>query len=287
MALPNVISSSCEGLLDVCGSPTLVAELESVWERAVQAWPEIKLAPETFFAFLARRVDSDAAATLGTFRADDLYLLCAYIEEVRGAAALFEAHYLLPARRAIQRLRASDDEVAEVIQNLRCRLLLDRTVDPGRRHYVGSGSLVSWLCVCAVREVWHHRRRDRRISGLGKGALEALLAKDDDNELAYLKQLYRREFKAAFQGALASLSSKQRNILRYHVCKELNIAAIGTIYGVHRATVARWIAKARDELRERTRDELNRRAGIDRSKFDSILRLINSQMNMSLQRCLE
>jgi len=293
IVLPSDLCGSFEGQLDagalaiVRGSPTLVADLEGLWTRAVQAWPRIELAPETFFAFLARRVDCDAAASLGTLRADDLYLLCAYLEGTRGAAALFEAGYLTPARRAVRRLRAGDDEVAEIIQRLRCRLLLDRAVDPGRRHYVGSGSLVSWVCVCAVREVWHQRHRDRRTSWIGEGALEELPAKCEDNELAYLKQLYRGEFKAAFQEALASLSTKQRNILRYYICKGLNISAIGVIYGVHRATVARWIAKARDELREQTRDRLVRRVRIDRNKFDSILRLINSQMDMSLQRCLE
>jgi len=293
MALPRDISNSFEGLLDVDAqaivrdSPTLVADLEGIWERAVQAWPGIELGPETFFTFLARRVDGDAATTLGTLRADDLYLLCAYLEGSTGAAALFEAHYLSPAKRAVQRLRASNDEVAEMLQRLRYRLLLDRIVDPGRRHYVGTGSLVSWLCICAIREVWYQRRLDRRTSGLGEGSLEDLPAEDEDNELAYLKQLYRGEFKAAFQEALTSLSAKQRNILRYHVCKGLNIAAIGAIYGVHRATVARWIARTRDELRDRTRDGLIRRARIDRHQFDSILRLIESQMEVSLQRGLE
>jgi len=293
MLLPSDISSSFVGSLSVDaraivrGSATLAADLAGIWERAVRAWPGVELAPELFFAFVARRVDGDAVATLGTLRGDDLYLLCAYLEGSSGAAALFEAHYLVPAKRAVRRLRAGDDEVAEIIQRLRCRLLLDRAVDPGRRHYVGSGSLVSWLCVCAVREVWHQRRRDRRTSGFREGALEELPCKDEDNELAYLKQLYRGEFKAAFQEALASLSTKQRNILRYHVCEGLNIAAIGAIYGVHRATVARWIARAREELRERTRDGLVRRVGIERDKFDSIIRLINSQMDMSLQLRLE
>jgi len=289
----DLTGSFFAGLVDadaqavVRGSATCVADLGAIWERAVQAWPGIELAPTTFFAFVARRIDGDAAATLGTLRAGDLYLLCAYLKGISGAAALFEANYLSPARRAVLRMRASEDEVGEVIQGLRCRLLLDRALDPERRHYVGSGSLVSWLCVCAVREVWHQRRRARRTSGLGERALDELPAAGDDNELAYLKHLYRAEFTAAFQEALSSLSPKQRNILRYHVCKGLNIAAIGAIYRVHRATVARWIAKARDELRERTRDGLVRRTRLDSNKFDSILRLIHSQMDMSLQLRLE
>lgn len=294
MVLPRDISTSFEEQLDaearrvLGGSATLAADLEGIWGRAVLAWPGVELAPETFFAFVARRIDAEAVAALGTLRAEDLYLLCAYLEGDSGAAALFEANYLAPAKRAVRRLKAGDDEVAEMIQRLRYRLLLDRAVDPERRHYVGSGSLVSWLCVCAVREVWRQRRLDKRTSGFGEeGTLDELPAGEEDNELAYLKELYRGEFKAAFQEALTSLSAKQRNILRYHVCKGLNIAAIGAIYGVHRATVARWIARAREELRDRTRDGLVRRARIDRHQFDSILRLIDSQMDVSLQRRLE
>ena len=293
MGLPSDVLSSFEQHLDTDiravfrSSPTRAADLEGIWGRSVQAWPEIELAPETFFAFVARRIDSETAATMDTLRAADLYLLCAYLEGIRGAVAPFEANYLSPAKRAIQRTRASADEVVEIIQRLRCRLLLDREVDPGRRHYAGRGSLVSWLCVCAVREVWQQRRRDRRTSSFGEGGLEELPGKSEDNELAYLKHLYRDEFKAAFQEALASLSSKQRNILRYYVYKDLNIAAIGAIYNVHRATVARWIARAREELRERTRDGLVRRARIQDDRFDSIFRLINSQIDISLQRCLQ
>lgn len=76
-------------------------------------------------------------------------------------------------------------------------------------------------------------------------------------------------------------------MLRYNVLKGLNIAEIGAIYQVHRATVARWIAHARELLLQSTRERLTQRLHAADHELDSILRLIESQMDVSLRRCLD
>jgi RNA polymerase sigma-70 factor (ECF subfamily) len=265
----------------------LAAELTAFWSAARASWPDIELGAADFLAFVARRLDPEAGQALSRLRADDLYLLCAYLQGAPGASARFEAHYFTPAGHALRRLRADADELAEIKQLLRYRLLLDRTVDPERRHYMGTGSLSAWLCVSAVREVWHLRRRRGRVDAIDDHSLQDLPARDEDHELAYLKQLYRREFKESFQEALDTLSPRERNILRCNVLKGLNIEEIGVIYRVHRATVARWIASARVTLRDRTREALARRVHVADGELESILRLIESQMDVSLKRRLE
>ena len=72
------------------------------------------------------------------------------------------------------------------------------------------------------------------------------LASDESSpELDYVKERYAPQFKAAFQDALRALDSEQRNVLRLHVVEGLNIDEIGALFRVHRSTVARWIAGAR------------------------------------------
>jgi len=268
-------------------APGLEQQLSGLWSQARAAWPEVDLSAGDFLHFLARRLDQDSLHALPALRAEDLYLLCAYVRGLPGAAPLFEARYFAPVNRALRRIRCEPDMIEDVKQTLRHRLLLDRVIDPRHRHYLGRGDLASWLCICAVHEVGHRRDKRGRDVAFEEHALNNLPAMGDDHELAYLKQRYRQEFKQAFQDALEVLPPRERNLLRYNVLKGLNIEQIGAIYRVHRATVARWIAHARELLLHKTRENLARRVRMTHDQFESMLRLIESQMDVSLRRCLD
>jgi hypothetical protein len=88
-----------------------------------------------------------------------------------------------------------------------------------------------------------------------------------------LKRLYRDELKAAFAAAVAALPDRERAVLRYHLIDGLAIDAIGAVYQVHRATAARWLSGARDQLAAGTRRALMQRLKIDLSEVDSLMRL--------------
>lgn len=266
--------------------PALEEALRELWARARAAWPEIHVGAAPFFALIARRFAPGTCAALRELRAGDLYLLTAYLGGAPGASAAFEAEYFARVARALGRFRASRDEIAEIQQTLRVRLLNDRRSTPARSHYMGAGSLGSWLCISAVRELWRTRKQDGRGAALDDHALQQLPARDEDQELAYLKALYRREFKEAFAEALAALTAKERNVLRYNVLKGLNIAEIGAIYRVHRATVARWIARAREQLKTHTHEGLTRKLQLRGRDLESVLHLIESQLDVSLRRHL-
>ncbi|MEZ4381338.1 MAG: sigma-70 family RNA polymerase sigma factor [Nannocystaceae bacterium] len=266
--------------------PALEEALRELWAGGREAWPEIQVEAAPFFALVARRFAPGTSAALRELRAADLYLLAAYLGGAPGASAAFEAEYFARVARALGRFRASRDEIAEIQQTLRVRLLNDRRSTPARSHYVGAGSLGSWLCISAVRELWRARKQDGRGAALDDHALQQLPARDEDQELAYLKALYRREFKEAFNEALAALTAKERNVLRYNVLKGLNIAEIGAIYRVHRATVARWIARAREQLKTRTHEALTRKLQLRGRDLESVLHLIESQLDVSLRRHL-
>ena len=67
---------------------------------------------------------------------------------------------------------------------------------------------------------------------------------------------------------------------------DLSIDEIGVLYGVHRATVARWIASVRESLFELTRRALISRLSIDEGDVDSVLRMIDSQLDISIERVM-
>ncbi len=66
----------------------------------------------------------------------------------------------------------------------------------------------------------------------------------------------------------------------------LNIDEIGAIYRVHRVTAYRWLEKARDALVKHTQKLLAAQLKVEKREFDSIMRLIRSQLHLSLVRHL-
>jgi RNA polymerase sigma-70 factor (ECF subfamily) len=99
------------------------------------------------------------------------------------------------------------------------------------------------------------------------------VASDDGAELALLKQSIAAELKTALLGALESLSNREKSLLRYAYCDERSVDDIAAIYRVHRATVARWVVKARERLVDETHARLEERLGASKSEIHSIVRL--------------
>jgi RNA polymerase sigma-70 factor (ECF subfamily) len=102
-----------------------------------------------------------------------------------------------------------------------------------------------------------------------------------DVEDAYLEARYKPEFEAAVRVAMGRLTPKQRTLLRHSLIDGLSIDVLGAHYKVSRATAARWLAGAREALRDGTRAELVGKLGLTPSQCASIARLIQSRLDVS------
>ena len=108
----------------------------------------------------------------------------------------------------------------------------------------------------------------------------------DDPEIEYMKRTYAAEFRAAFADAMQGLGPREQTLLRYHHIDGLNIDEIGAIYRVHRVTAFRWLEKAKERLVEATLVVMRTRLNVSPRELDSVLRLIRSQVHLSLVRHL-
>jgi RNA polymerase sigma-70 factor (ECF subfamily) len=262
--------------------------LRDILEEARAAWPEIELDPEDFLPYLAERLPADAEAerALLEIRAADLYLACACVRGLERAMQAFETQCYPEIHAALLR-RDPSGQLEDIKQTLYQKLFLgDEEHRPKIGQYAGRGDLRSWVCVTAVREAIDLLRKLKHEQPLDDSALVELTSPDEDQELHYLKRLYREEFKVAFQQALGALSARERTVLRYNLLDGLNIDQIGAIYNVHRATVARWIAAAREGLLAKTREVLMERLRVDQTEFESIMRLIQSHFDVSIHHFL-
>jgi RNA polymerase sigma-70 factor (ECF subfamily) len=259
--------------------------------RAVAAWPGVHVDAERFVRAIAERLPADlpGVAALEGLQTDDLYLACGCAVGDPGALAGFEAHYGPMITRAVATIGASAADCADLGQIIRERLLVSRgNGDPPRiARFLGRGSLAVWVRVVATREALRTLARVRRLECEARDdELADLTASDDDPEVGYLKRLYRDEFKRAFHAAIAGLDARQRLLLRQHTLDGLGIDQLAALHGVHRSTAARQVQFARDAVLARTRRELIRRLRLSAGELDSMMRLIQSQLDVSLQRVL-
>lgn len=250
--------------------------------RARQSCPTVELSAERYAAFVRERL---AEAVPEGEIAADLYLACACSHGDEGALSAFDSELMSQVGSFLSRVDSSPAVIDEVRQRVRERLFVSKDGAPPKiAEYGGRGRLASWLRVVCIRTALNLKTSDR--SGQApENAADVMLA-DHDPELDYLRARYQHEFQEAFVNALASLDARDRTLLRLNLVEGLNIESIGQTYGVHRATVARWIAQARDRLFEATRDALHQRLGLSATEFASLVRLVRSQLDVSICRIL-
>lgn len=255
------------------------------------AWPDTRVADAEFATWIGQRVPADATdpvAAIRGVRAADLYLACACARGAPGAIAALDAAYGRGLELALRGMRAGDHVIDEALQQVRERLLVgDGDREPRIADYAGRGDLRRWLRAAAVRTYLNLRRSGKReVLVDDQRVFDAVSTPDVDPELAHMKRLYRDEFKQAFGEAVARLSDQDKNLLRYRHVDRLAIDEIAEIYQVHRATLHRRLASAREALARATEDALRRRLGVADSDLASIRRLVESQVELSLARVL-
>jgi RNA polymerase sigma-70 factor (ECF subfamily) len=74
--------------------------------------------------------------------------------------------------------------------------------------------------------------------------------------------------------------------LRQHFVSGLTIDQLASALGIHRATAARRIAKAREQLAASARDELAHRLALDPQELADVFGLVVSRLDVSISKLL-
>jgi RNA polymerase sigma-70 factor (ECF subfamily) len=263
--------------------------LATLCALGAQAWPGVELADETFVRHLGERLPSgeDPGAALGRLHAADLYLACACL---RGAGAgresavrALEEQFFAAVPKSVARFDPSPAFGAEVQQALRERLLMGPDGRPRLLDYNGSGSLAAWIRVAAVRTALNlvvaRKRADAHDARAADEVDEVAAATP---ELRFIQLRYREPIALSLREAFAALGEKERSLLRWAHVEGLDLSTIGALYGVHKSTVSRWLARACEELLDDTRRRAAARLRLSRSALDSLLRAVRDQLEVSL-----
>ena len=178
--------------------------------------------------------------------------------------------------------------VADLRQILREKLFV---APPGERpklaEYAGQGQLASWLRITAVRIfVDLGRRKDRAREA---PAVDAELAMPDPGDLSLevIKAEYRAAVGQAMRDAAAELPAADRHLLHQHFVAGLSIDQLGAALGIHRATAARRVVRAREALVGATRALIAIRLGLAERELDEVIGMVMSRLDVSIPRLLE
>lgn len=267
--------------------PTATREPEIIeaMKRARAEWPELEVADATLRAWLAARADD--ATPLSRLHLGDLMLACACASGDAAALAAFHAAFDSSIRATLSRAHVQGTDPDEMRQQLDVHLFVAEGTDlPRIAEYRGVGSLRTWVRVVASRLLLNAGRRKSARHDTLTSQVERDLGDVEDPELDWLKERYRGAFRQALTTALAELPPADRTLLRLCVVNGLSATGVASIYGVHRATAKRWIARIRRDVLAATRSHLRAHLRVEPDELDSIMGMIGSRLEASVRRCL-
>ncbi len=274
--------------------PDLDRRLWTIVAEGRAAWPDLAVDAIDVVGFIARQVTDELAdAALDGLRPADLYLACGCAKGLTPAINAFDRDYMREVDIALARMRIGPPRLSDVKQLVRQRLFVGggtagAPTSAGKiAEYGGRGDLRRWVRSVAVRTCLNDLRKGKREILVDDDQLIAQHAiAADDPEVEYMKRTYANEFKQAFASALEQLGPREQTLLRYHHVDGLNIDEIGAIYRVHRVTAFRWLEKAKEMLVKSTLEILRGRLKLPADELDSVLRMIRSQIHLSIVRQL-
>ncbi len=244
------------------------------------AWPPGWIDADAFTKWLAERPEASPDLT------DDLYLACACVAGVPPAIAAFEERYFGEIERALGRMRPKDLAADELRQRMREKLFVgDGVRPPALRSFSGRGNLTAWFRATVARAVLDHLGAAKEVPA-EDALFDALVSGEDGAETSHLRAVYRRELRESFGEAAERLTHGERNLLRYAFVDGLGVAELATIYKIHRATAGRRLDDARAAFGNHLRAVMTERLKVSETELLSIVRLVLSSVDLTIQRYL-
>lgn len=285
---------------DAALAPDLGARLVALCQQAHHGHPSLAIDDRALVTAIATHAcaaangeDAARAAVaidgyLARCHAAELALALAASRGSAAAIAEFERAYRLAIDSACRRFAGATHSADDLKQILRGRLFV---AEPGKQpklaDYAGQGYLENWLRVTAVRIFLDlHKRKDRTREVAAAAEDVLALPQPGDLALDVVKAEYRDAVAAAMHEAAKLLEPGDRHLLRQHLVAGLSIDQLGAVLGIHRATAARRIARARERLVADTRTELARRLRLAPAELDEVIGLVLSRLEVSIGQLL-
>ncbi len=226
-----------------------------------------------FEAFLNTASPENEARSL------DLYLVQGCLRGDKTAPKHLLTRHRTTIDAALRRLRMPPDRAEEVRSTFYEILFVGEAGTPALARYGGHGSLDGWLRVAVSRSA---HRLLRKTDRLELADPESFMQVWHEPERDALTHECKGAFRQAMTHAVSELSADERDALTEHYLRGLSIDALAQVWGVHRATAARRLARLRWKLRERVLAALETAMGVTPSSALRMVRGVQSQLEAGL-----
>lgn len=274
-AFINALDPGWAASVDRSWLTALAAELA----RAPATYPDIAVDSDAFLRHVAQLVRG--METRGSVRCSDLFL--AYASGIGNAQALriFELEQMSTVPAFLSKYRLDREQLVEVLQRIRERLFVAEAEPPRILSYSGQGPLGGWLRMVAVRAaVDFLREQGRELEPQPLAGVEV------GPELALAKARHAEQFGAAIKAALAELPDRDATLLQLRYAQGMEAPNIAAIYRVNPRTIQRWLAEAHEAVRRSVKKNLSQGGFVSERDLDSLLRLVQSQLDLTLSDLL-
>lgn len=148
--------------------------------------------------------------------------------------------------------------------------------------YQGRARLTTWVKTIALRTASRLVQISRRMHG--DDAVLDDLAGAQDPAVAVVKAEIRPAVRAAFAAAVQALSYVDRELLASVIVRGETIDELSKRHGIHRATAARWVGRARAALDDGLRRELADALHLTPEEVSSVLSAIATSIELTPAR---
>ncbi len=265
------------------------AALGPLWRRGRQAWGfEVAVTPfaRHVAAACVHASEPGATADAAALPIEDLYLVVGVVERRPEAIARFRSRFAPELSRVLGRLvptREHDD----LRQRLEAHLLVGTDErGPALRKYRGRGALTSWVRAVGTHFVVDALRAQARQPETAAWHSRADSQVPSELERRIASHGYAAVVREAMDAAFGALTIRERNLVRYSVFHDLGVDELGALYGVHRSTAARWLARARASLARHVEQHFARHVRAPADEAASLLRNLHGQLDVSIRSFL-
>jgi len=251
---------------------------------AAARWPGVRVDPSEVVRVLEAKLAGADAPAVDETNVAELYLAVACARGDEAAIAAFDRAYLDVVPQALASMKLPAATVEDIRATVRDKLLLCDGDKPARVvDYAGRGRLRGLVQVTATRAAIDRIRHEAREVEL---PARHDLAASADVALSLIKAQYRHAFAEGFQRAVATASRRDRNLLRLHFLGGVTLEQLAQIYGVHHATIVRWLAAAREAVFGATRAHVAHTLHAPADELDEMFALVRSRVELSVERLL-
>lgn len=152
--------------------------------------------------------------------------------------------------------------------------------------YSGRGSLRGWLrAVVYQLSADLYRKTGRFVQTEEADDLERVpvpAAARDSGEVEFVGRQYEAAISESLKKAISQLDSRDRLLFAHYYYDEMTLREIGKLFGVHEATVCRWLAKAQKRTRKLVEKLLSTDHKFNRRQVSEALQVAADRADISI-----